>query len=118
MDATAEQMAAFSAALLQALADHIRADVRAEVERICGESVSKAALQQYLAGDNEPSRQKVWAFEKAMKLPPGTLSRCLGYLPLDAAMALSPEDVIGQDTSLPRKVRDALIEAVRAGRRR
>lgn len=65
-----------------------------------GESVSENAITLWIAGKSEPTRTKVWAIEKVLGLRAGTLSRCLGYLPVDAKGVVSVLDAIDADTNL------------------
>ena len=85
----------------------------AKIAAHSGETFTRPALDQWLTGSTkDPSRWKVFAAEKSLDLPPGALSRHLGYLPLDAVPALTPEDAIRQDASLPRLVRQTLLAGI------
>lgn len=59
-----------------------------------------------------PSR--IFAIERALDLPPGTLSRPLGYLPVDARPVLTVEDAINADPKLNRAARKLLVSAYRS----
>lgn len=59
-----------------------------------------------------PSR--IFAIERALDLRPGTLSRPLGYLPVDASPVLTVEDAINADPALNRAARKLLVSAYRS----
>ena len=107
-EATAEQLATFGAALAVQLAGRNRAEFLAAVAERSGETVSRAALQQYLAGTHEPSRRKVAAMEEVLGVRPGALSRCLGWLPVGAAPARSVLQAIDEDPRLGEQARRLL----------
>lgn len=46
-------------------------------------------LYRWLNGEAEPTPQQVFAIERWLQLPPGTLSRPLGYLPPEARTSTS-----------------------------
>lgn len=108
MESSPAEAEAFAAALLRQLEGRNRDDVRADVARISGETVSRGALQQWLAAKVEPSRRKVRALEQVFGLGAGALSRHLGYLPADAKEVRSVLDAIDQDTKLSEKARRIL----------
>lgn len=45
--------------------------------------VTPSAISAWKSGAAEPSSRTVFAIERALQLPPGHLSRHLGYLPVD-----------------------------------
>lgn len=106
----------FGAALRLALEGRNRAEFIVEVMRATGESVSATALNAWLAGTSEPTRPKIYAMERLLDVPAGSLSQHLGFLPLDAQPVISPEDALLRDTTLPRAVRLALVAAIQAAR--
>lgn len=57
---------------------------------------------------------RVAAIEDALDVPRGSLLRAAGYV----APTVSAEDAIRQDPSLPRQIRQALVDVVEANRRR
>jgi hypothetical protein len=116
VESSDEQRAAFAAALLRQLDGRDRVDVRRRVHEICGESVSKAALQQWLAGTSEPTRAKLVALEQIFELAPGALSRHLGFVPASAVPAVDVIDAIRSDTALSAKSRERLVLLYRSER--
>jgi transcriptional regulator with XRE-family HTH domain len=88
--------------------------------------VSQSAISGWTLGDNEPLPATVFAIESKLDLPPGHLSRHLGYVPLVTAEsgqgAVGVEDAINSDPMLPPLMKRALIaayqEASRPPRRR
>lgn len=108
MQATAEQLRAFGDALAIQLTG---ADRGALLEQL---GVSRAALQQWLAGTHEAKRAKVFLLEEILDLRPGSLSKHLGYLPLDARPVVTVEDAIANDTRLTKRDRQLLIDLYRS----
>lgn len=92
----------FGEALDLALNNRKRAWLGAEIARLCGKEtpITASAVAQWIDGTAEPARAYVFAAEKVLELKPGTLSRLLGYLPVDAKPALSVIDAIDADTRL------------------
>lgn len=117
MDSSDAQRADFGRQLAAELEGRARSWFAAAVAAASGESVSENAVALWIAGTSEPTRSKVWAIEQVLELPPGTLSRCLGYLPVDAVEVVTPEQALLRDPSIPRAVRRALIAGVEASRR-
>lgn len=108
MESTDEQREAFGAALLRQLEGRNRADFMTQIAALSGESVTRAALQQWLAGTSEPSRRKVDAIERCLNLRPGALSRLLGWVPASAVPTKSVLQAIDEDTNLSEKARRIL----------
>lgn len=62
--------------------------VRKTTQRALGDmlgGVTQSAISAWIAGQSEPSRDLVFQIETVLELPPGNLSRHLGYLPPEAA---------------------------------
>lgn len=91
-----------------------RADLASIVAKISGESVSESAVSLWLAAKSEPSRRKVFAIEEALGCNPGTLSRHLGYLPVNAVPATSIEEALVA-AGVPKALRGPLLAAIEAG---
>lgn len=117
-DRAEERRTVFGQAVETALDGRSQAWLGAEVARDLGMAspISGSAVSQWIAGKTEPDPQRVFAIERALHLKPGTLSRFLGYLPLDAHPVLSVEDAIDADPRLTPPLRDAIRAAYRAGR--
>lgn len=64
---------------------------------------SHTRLQPWLRLRAEPKPSEIFAIEKVLRVPSGTLSRHLGYLPLDArpTASSSVDDIIDGDPMLP-----------------
>lgn len=120
MDATTEQRYAFGQAVKRRLADlgRSRAWLGAEVARLeLGEGArpyTASAVTMWVNGDTEPTRPKVWATEAALGAKPGSLSRLLGYLPVDARPVTTVADAIEADPVLGDEARKVLVAVYRA----
>lgn len=103
MEATEAELQRFGEAFERYRADRPRAWL-AEQLSVTGETVRK-----WGAGETEPPRASVFAVERALAVAPGTLSRLLGYLPLDAIAApCSTLDAIDSDDDLDEHGRAAM----------
>lgn len=71
--------------------------------------VSITQVGGYLHGINEPERLKVFRMEELFGLPPGTLSRVLGYVPVDAVPPMSVPDAVNADPALTPRDRRYLL---------
>lgn len=109
MESTDEQRQAFAAALARQLEGRPRSTFAAEVAAASGESVSENAISLWLQGKSEPTRSKVFAIERVLRLAPGALSRLLGYVPAKGAAGTSVPDAIRADTRLGDLAREMLI---------
>lgn len=89
-DSTPEQIAAFG----QALTDELntrgfnQAELVRRYEALTGETVHQTTVSRWVAGAQEPSRRQAVTVEAALDLPPGLLTRHLGYVPTAAAPAV------------------------------
>lgn len=83
----------------------------AEAARIEGlaSPIAQPQISKYLAGEATPEPRRVFAIEQALDLAAGSLSRLLGYLPVDAVPAVTVADAAEQDPWLTRDQRDDLV---------
>lgn len=116
METGEQQRAAFATALAAQIEGINRAELAAAIAAESGETMSTQALGHWLAGTVEPSRPKVFAAEKCLGLPPGSLSRHFGYVPVDADLDLSVEAAIKR-SGLPRLTKASLLALIEVGRR-
>lgn len=65
-----------------------------------------------------PKPAQAFAIERALGEKPGALSRLLGYLPLDAKPALTPEAAIEADGSLSPAGKEYVLGVLRLTRKR
>lgn len=77
------------------------------------DSYSQSQVSDWVNGI-EPLPSQVMAIERALELRPGTLTRLLGYLPIDAKPPRSFEDVISSDPKLGLQARAGLRALYRA----
>lgn len=107
-----ERRAAFADALIEAL------NVRRKTQQALGEAlgVKQPTVSGWIRREAEPTPETVFAIERALELPPGHLSRHLGYLPPEAVKAppATFEAVVTGDPLLEDYVKRALIEQYRA----
>lgn len=102
----------FSQALSAEMGKMTRAELAAEVAKLSGETVTESAVSLWLTAKSEPTRRKVFAIEKAVGCEPGTLSRHLGYLPVDAVPPADVEQAL-QAAGVPKGLRGPLLAAIR-----
>jgi transcriptional regulator with XRE-family HTH domain len=77
--------------------------------------VSQSAISGWTLGDNEPLPATVFAIESKLDLPPGHLSRHLGYVPLDAAVpSITLEEAVLADPDLDNRFKKALLASLHA----
>lgn len=79
--------------------------------------VSQSAVSKWLAG-GAIDPDNVFAVERALNRKPGSLSRLMGYLPLDAVPTLTPEDAIAADATLSADTRGDLLAILERARER
>lgn len=119
MDTSDEQRKAFGLAVRQRLEDlgRSRAWLGGEVaRREMGDGsrpYTASAVTMWVNGDTEPTRPKVWAIEQALGTKPGTLSRLLGYLPLEARTVATVAGAIEQDSRLDEEGRRIMLAVYR-----
>lgn len=102
MDTRGAQTTEFGAALELALDGRQLAWLGAEIARDLDlpAPITRSAVAQWVEGTTEPTRDKVFAAERVLGLKPGTLSRLLGYLPVEAKQAVSVLDAVDNDSRL------------------
>ena len=86
-----------------------------------GEKVGKSqtTISNWLRGVTAPKREEEgFAVERALELPPGTLTRLLGYLPPEAFDKASFEAVLLSDDELDEGDKEMLLAAYRAAVKR
>jgi len=105
--------ATFGHALDQLLAERERGRswLGAEVARIEGsdEPLSGASVSKWVAG-NPPAPPRVFAIERALGVSPGTLSRHLGYLPVDTQEGITPRDALRDDPALSPMAKRVMLK--------
>lgn len=108
----AQRRAAFADALVDAL--NVRRTTQDALGKALG--VKQPTVSAWVRREAEPPPETVFAIERELGLPPGHLSRHLGYLPPEAVKA-SPatfEAVVTGDPLLEDYVKRALIDQYRA----
>lgn len=102
----------FGEALAQAMS------LRKMTHRRLGEEigVTQSAISAWKSGAAEPSSRTVFAIERVLQLPPGHLSRNLGYLPVDGrtSQTVSFEQVVIGDPMLAEDQKRGLIALYRS----
>lgn len=84
-----------------------------------GFKMSAQAVGNWERGESFPeSPEKVFTLERVLHLPGGTLSRFLGYLPLDAVRIVGVEDALIADRTLSDDLREGMLAAYRSRRRK
>jgi hypothetical protein len=73
----------------------------------------QTTVSNWLGGKTEPLRSQVFAIEAMLNLAPGSISRHLGYLPVDAVPAVETTTAISQDVALSPGQRDDLAAQYR-----
>lgn len=77
--------------------------------------VSQPAVSDWINGESEPAPEMVFVIESQLKIPPGSLSRHLGYLPPQALKHVATvRDAIMGDTSLSVAEKEMLLGAYSA----
>lgn len=108
MDATPQQLAEFAGALRTQLEGRSRREIADEL------GITTSALSMWLSEKVEPTRDKVWALEAALRLKRGALSKLLGYLPLDAKASVTVVDAINADPKLSDLSKKVLLAAYKS----
>lgn len=92
--------------------------LRGMTHRRLGEElgVTQSAISAWKSGAAEPSSRTVFSIERALELPPGHLSRTLGYLPVDGRQSeiVSFEQVVVGDPLLAEDQKRGLIALYRS----
>lgn len=85
-------------------------------KRMGGETMSQSSVSNWLAGRQIPGPDVVFAMEKLLAVPPGALSRHLGYLPLAAVEVRTVAEAIAADPDLTAEGRLVVTAAWQAAR--
>jgi transcriptional regulator with XRE-family HTH domain len=114
---------------LQAFAAHLRREYDAWASRVDGnqerfgrevakrmrvEKISQGSVSAWLAGKQTPGTDAVFAMERLLAVPPGALSRHMGYLPLSAVEVQTVAEAIAVDPDLTAESRIVLTAAWQA----
>jgi transcriptional regulator with XRE-family HTH domain len=110
-DQARKRRKAFGAALGEAIA--VRGVTQRELGRLLG-GMTQSAISAWKSGEAEPSTATVFAVERRLELPPGHLSRHLGYLPITTDRAASTfEEVVLGDPLLDEVQKRGLLALYR-----
>lgn len=116
--ATDEQLESFGRALVTALnAKGLTSGALLGLVAAKTDNGKRSVINRWMNGEAEPSRPKVIAIEQVLELEPGTLSRHLGWLPLDAANVPGVEASILADADLTPTQKNILLAALQDFRR-
>lgn len=117
--ASREQLETFGRVLASALADRgLTSGALLEIPGATTTEGARGVVRKWITGKAEPSRPKVLAIESVLGLAPGTLSRCLGWIPVGANGVPDVETAIMADPDLTAAQRSILLAAVDDFRRR
>lgn len=83
-EAASERRRAFGNALADAMS--VRDLTQSGLGKLIG-GVSQPSISAWLSGESKPEADVVFEIERVLELPPGHLSRHLGYLPIEAVKA-------------------------------
>jgi len=77
--------------------------------------ISQGSISAYETGEAVPKHPYgVFDVERAIPVPPGSLSRFFGYLPVEAVnLAVDVESAIYRDPAIPDELRDVILGSVR-----
>ena len=110
---TSENVQVFARALDDAIRrSGLSGPTIAEKASATGVSVAQSTIATWLGGKRPGRPEQVFAVEKALDLPPGSLSAYLGYLPTEL-LRVSIEAAVALDSSLDERARQALLDMVR-----
>lgn len=114
-DDEAERRRQFGQALREALA--VRKKTQRDLGALLG-GLSQPWISAWIAGDAEPVPLTVFEVERVLELVPGSLSKLLGYLPLDAVTVTADFDkVVKADPYLDDDAKKGLVSMYRSLRR-
>ena len=74
-------------------------------------------IGQWCKGLSEPRRSEVFAIEQVCGVEPGTLSRHLGYVPVDVDPSVTIEQLIAADPDLTEEDRHLVLGVLRSIRK-
>ena len=103
--------AAMYAARISSFADLSRRLAEVGVER------HEQTVGQWCKGLAEPRRSEVFAIERVCEVEPGTLSRHLGYVPVDADPTVTLDQLIAADPDLTEQDRHLVLGVLRSIRK-
>jgi len=106
----------FNAALTRAVDESGKN--QSEIARDTDGLVSQGTISTWLSGNARPQPEGVFAVELALDLPPGSLSRHLGYVPYVEDPVIDLRDAIDTDDTLDEFDREALRMLYNVMRRR
>ena len=105
----------FGAALRQSREDKgLSQQALASALANAGFSRTYQSVQGWERGEGAPEPEIVFALEECLDVPPGRLSRVLGYLPAGAVQALTVPEALAADHRLSEPLRVALLAAYNA----
>lgn len=87
----------------------------AEKATATGVNVAQSTIATWLGGKRPGRPAQVFAVEKALDLPPGSLSAYLGYLPT-GLYRVGIEAAIAMDDTLDERARQSLLDMVKRHR--
>ncbi len=108
-----KQRKAFGEALRVALAER---EVR-QVDLAKAIRTTQSSVSAWVTGAAEPAARTVFMIERVLDLPPGSLSRILGYLPVDVegpSSHLSLEQFVARTSELEPRAKRVLLATYRA----
>lgn len=112
MKFTREQLQAFGVRMADARS--AMKLTREQVGELLTSNASPQQLYNYERGKRAPERAEiVFELEQVLELPSGSLSRCLGFAPLDGAAMPTTEDALASDLRLTTEARAQLLAALR-----
>lgn len=116
--ATAVQLESFGRALTAALeAKGLTSGALLSLTTASSPESRRRVVTKWMRGEVEPSRPKVLALEVTLGLDPGTLSRHLGWVPVDAQGLPTVEASILADGELTPTQKNILLAALQDFRR-
>jgi transcriptional regulator with XRE-family HTH domain len=87
----------------------------AEKATATGVNVAQSTIATWLGGKRPGRPEQVFAVEKALDLPPGSLSAYLGYLPTEL-YRVGIEAAIALDDTLDERARQSLLDMIKRHR--
>jgi transcriptional regulator with XRE-family HTH domain len=109
---------------VSALSDAIKVAIRdarktylAVATELAGEGIvtTKDTVNLWANGRQRPLPEEVFAIERVLNVPAGSLSSVDGYIPVDMKPARSVLDAIEADHRLPPEIKNVLRASYRAG---
>lgn len=91
------------------LARALRLRAMTQVELAESLDTAQSVISAWINGRSEPGPTTVFDLEKKLGMDPGSLSRTLGYLPLEAKVASTVRDAVAKDFSIDEQYKPMLI---------